>query len=141
VFVAVVHPVAPASQLAVGALCTVVAVVGSVWLPEVKVVEVAVTFQPEPDPVASPMSNASVEVIDWLVPFSVVVGKVSVDAGVLLMNARLPALSVTDAVVAPCEAAGSANKPTPASAQSAPSHLHRFLTICIVRLLISSNRV
>jgi hypothetical protein len=139
VFVAVAHPVAPTSQVAVGADATVVEVVGSVWAPEVKVVEVAVTFQPEPDPVASPMSNASVEVIVWLVPLSVVAGKVSVADGVLLMNARLPALSVTDAVVAPCEAAGSANTPTPASAHTAPNHLHRFLTISIVRLLISSN--
>jgi len=132
VFVAVAQPAALASQLAVGADATVVAVVGSVWLPDVNVVEVAVTFQPEPEPVASPMSNASVEVIVWFVPFNVVVGNVIVAAGVLLMNARLPALSVTDAVVAPCEAAGSAASPvmaTAATVQAAQRRLHRFLTL------------
>jgi len=127
-----VHPEEPASQDAVGAVCTVVAVVGSVWLPEVNVVDVEVTFQPEPDPVASPMSNASVEVTFWFVPFNVVVGKVIVPAGVLLMNARLPALNVTEAVVAPCETAGSAATPPPARAHITPSHLHRFLTIVIM---------
>jgi hypothetical protein len=131
-FVAVVQPAAPVSQLAVGAAATVVAVVGSVLAPEVKVVEVAVTFQPEPDPVASPMSKASVAVMFWLVPFSVVAGKVTVDAGVLLINARLPAVSVTDAVVAPCETAGNATNPALAITQSVPRHLHRFRTISIL---------
>jgi hypothetical protein len=130
--VASVHPEEPASQDAVGAVCTVVAVVGSVWLPEVNVVDVEVTFQPAPDPVASPMSNASVAVTFWFVPFNVVVGKVIVPAGVLLMNARLPALNVTEAVVAPCETAGSAATPPPARAHITPSHLHRFLTIVIM---------
>ncbi len=97
--VAVVHPAAPASQEGVGADWIVVAAVGKVWVVEVNVVEVPVTLQPEPEPVESPISNASVFVIVWLVPFSVVVGKVIVAAGVLLMKERLPALSVTDAAV------------------------------------------
>jgi hypothetical protein len=129
--VASVHPDAPVSQDVVGAVCTVEDVVGSVWLPEVNVVDVAVTFQPEPDPVASPMSKSSVEVTFWFVPFKVVVGNVIVPAGVLLMNARLPALSVTEAVVAPCETDGSVAAPAPASAKNTPSHLHRFLTMCM----------
>jgi hypothetical protein len=33
--------------------------------------------------------------------------------------------------VAPCEAAGSAISPAPASASTTPNHLHRFLTISI----------
>jgi hypothetical protein len=130
--VASVHPDAPVSQDVVGAVPTVVEVVGSVWPPEVNVVDVAVTFQPEPDPVASPMSNSSVEVTFWFVPFNVVVGKVIVPAGVLLMNARLPALNVTEAVVAPCETDGSAAAPAPARAHITPSHVHRFLTIVIM---------
>jgi hypothetical protein len=100
VFVAGVQPDAPVLQVATGAVWTVVAVVGSVWVSEVNVVEVAVTFQPEPDPVASPTSNASVAVIVWLAAFRVVAGNVSAAAGVELRNARLPPLRVTDAVVA-----------------------------------------
>ena len=129
--VAVAHPVAPISHAAVGADWIVVAVVGSVWVVEVNVVEVAVTFQPEPDPVASPMSNASGAVIVWLVPLSVVVGNVSVAAGVLLMKARLPALSVTDAAVVACDATGSAATAAVTSAQSAASNSKRFLKMPI----------
>ncbi len=51
------------------------AVVGRVFAAEVNVVEVPVTFQPEPAPVASPTSNASVVVMFWLVPLSVVAGR------------------------------------------------------------------
>ena len=70
-----VHPAAPVSHDAVGPDWIVAAVVGSAFVPDLKVVEVPVTFQPAPDPVASPMSNASVPVTDWLVPLSVVVGE------------------------------------------------------------------
>ena len=137
--VAVAHPVAPISHAAVGADWIVVAVVGNVWVVEVNVVEVAVTFQPEPDPVASPISTVSGAVIDWLVPFSVVVGKVIVAAGVLLMNERLPALSVTDAAVVACEAAGSSATPAIASAEHAASPRKRFLTIFIFGPPISAS--
>jgi hypothetical protein len=133
VVVAGVHPAAPVSHDAVGADWIVVAVVGSAFEPDLNVVEVLVTFQPAPEPVASPMSNASVPVTVWLVPLSVVVGNVTVAAGVLLTNARLPALSVTDAAVVACEATGSAATPAAASAESAASHARRFLKMRIFR--------
>jgi hypothetical protein len=140
VVVAGAHPAAPVSHDAVGADWIVVAVVGKAFAPDLNVVEVPVTFQPAPEPVASPMSNASVPVTDWLVPLSVVVGNVTVAAGVLLMNARLPALSVTDAAVVACETTGSAATPTAASAESAASHARRFLKMCIVCPRIVSFR-
>jgi hypothetical protein len=110
--VAVVQPEALASHTAVGAVWIVVAVVGSVWVPDVKVVEVAVTFHPAPDPVESPTSNANGAVTVLLVPSRVVVGNVIVAAGVLLINARLPALRVTEAAVEACETAGNPARPT-----------------------------
>ncbi len=94
------HPVAPASHETLGADWIVVALLGSESLPEVKLVEVAVTSQPAPDPLASPTSNASVALTDCAVPFSVVAGNVTVAAGVLLMNDAPPAFRATDAVVA-----------------------------------------
>jgi hypothetical protein len=59
-------------------------------------------FQPAPEPVASLTSKASVAVSVRLAPFSVVVGKVSVDAGVPLTNDSAPAFSITEAVVLAC---------------------------------------
>jgi len=100
---------------------TVVAVAGSVCPPEVKLVEVAVTFQPAPDPVASPTSNASVAVTDCWVPFRIVAGNVTVAAGVLLMNDELPALNVTEAVVAASAAPGSVMLTAAATATSVAS--------------------
>src|SRR5437764_15032658 len=54
----------PPSHATVGRDWIVGALVASAWLPvqQVNVVEVAVTSQPEPDPVASPMSSACVVV-------------------------------------------------------------------------------
>src|SRR5437879_8305176 len=71
--VAVVH-VTLLSQATVGAVCTDVAVVGSSFgepPPVVNVVDVAVTFQPAPEPVASPMSKVETAVGVWSVPFRV----------------------------------------------------------------------
>lgn len=48
-----------------------------VFVPEVKVVFPSVTFQPPPDPVASPMSSVWVAGIVWVLPLSVVVEKVT----------------------------------------------------------------
>jgi hypothetical protein len=48
----------PASHASVGAELTVVVVVASVCVPFVNVVDVAVMFQPAPEPVASPTSIA-----------------------------------------------------------------------------------
>jgi hypothetical protein len=126
---ALVHPGAAVSHAALGADWIVVAVVGSALAPEVKVVEVAVTSQPAPEPVASPMSNASRAVTVWLVPFSVAGGKLIVVAGVPLMNARLPALKVTDATVAAAALNGSAPTAALASSETAASHKRPFLTV------------
>jgi two-component system, cell cycle sensor histidine kinase and response regulator CckA len=71
--VASVH-VAPASQVSDGAELSEVAVVESSFgdpPPVLNVVDVAVTFQPAPDPVASPMSIACAEVTVWSSPFNV----------------------------------------------------------------------
>src|SRR5271169_2418393 len=57
VLLASVH-VAPLSQATVGAPLSVVADVDRVLVPAVNVVEVDVTFQPVPDPVASLTSRA-----------------------------------------------------------------------------------
>ena len=73
-----------------GAVAIVVAVVGSVLVPVVNVVDVPVMFHPEPDPVASPTSNACEAVAVRLVPFSVVPGNVTF-AGALT-KPRLPAV-------------------------------------------------
>ncbi len=51
-----------ASHAVVGADCTVVAVVDSVTLPVVNVVDVAVMFHPAPEPVPSLTSSACVAV-------------------------------------------------------------------------------
>jgi hypothetical protein len=88
-----------------------------VWLPELNVVEVAVTFQPAPDPVASPIEKASVAVIVWLAPLSVVDGNVIVVLGVPLMNERVPAASVTDATVPARAGPGVAAAPAMTSAE------------------------
>jgi hypothetical protein len=104
-----------------------------VCVKDVNVVEVAVTFQPAPEPVASPMSNGSVAVIVWFAPFSAVVGNVSVAAGVLLMKESVPELSVTDAAVEACAVSGSDAMPALASAQTAASHVTRFLEVYIGR--------
>src|SRR5579884_2084315 len=79
----------------------VVAVVGRVSpLPSVKVVEVAVMFQPTPVPRASSTSKSWVWVSVWLaVPDSVMPLKVMV-AGVLLMKLSDPPVTVSEAVIA-----------------------------------------
>jgi hypothetical protein len=63
--------VAPLSQVSVGALGTVTEFVASVLLPEVNWVDVAVTFQPAPLPVASCTSMANPAVVVWFSPFKV----------------------------------------------------------------------
>jgi hypothetical protein len=94
--VAVVH-VTLASHATPGVDVTVVAAVESVCPPDVKVVDVAVMFQPAPDPVASPTSKPWFEVTVWSVPFSVAENEML--PGVLT-NASDPALSVAVAVAA-----------------------------------------
>ena len=70
------------SQLAVaGAATIVVAVVGSVCLPDLKVVEVAVTYQPAVDPVEAPTSIASAAVTVWFTPLRAVDANVTVTPG------------------------------------------------------------
>jgi len=108
-----------------------------VWAPDVNVVDVAVTFHPAPEPVASPTSKASGAVTVWLVPFRVVAGNVTVPAGVLLMNARLPPVNVTDAVVAACEVIGTATRANAAAAETAADR--RKSLVFDVFILVSSE--
>jgi hypothetical protein len=100
----------------VGAAETVAALVESVWLPEVNVVEVAVMFQPAPEPVASPTSNGCVVDNSWSAPVNVP-AKLTL-AGVLLMNPNVPADKVAVAVVAE---ALDARTSAPLSATAAPA--------------------
>lgn len=93
-FVPNVH-VAPLSQVSVGAPPTVTELVARVLLPEVNWVEVAVTFQPAPDPVASWTSIANPAVVVWFNPFSVS-EKLIVEGTTMF---RVPALIVAVAVV------------------------------------------
>ena len=95
-FVASVHA-APASHAVVGAVVTVVDVVANVFAPAVKVVEVAVMFQPAPLPVASLTSSACVEVTVWSAPFSVAV---KLTFGGVATNAKVPAVMVAVPVAA-----------------------------------------
>jgi hypothetical protein len=115
------------SHAVVGADWIVVAVVGSALAAEVNVVEVAVTVQPAPEPVASLVSTVSGVVIDWVVSFSVAVGKLIVAAGALLMNASLPPLNVTDARVVARDPSGSATTAAVASVEAAASGNRRLL--------------
>jgi hypothetical protein len=90
--------VEPVSQIAVaGAATIVVAVVGSVCLPDLKVVEVAVTYQPAVDPVEAPTSIASAAVTVWFTPLRAVDANVTF-AGVPAKPSE-PAVSLTDDVV------------------------------------------
>lgn len=100
--VAVVH-VAPPSQATVGVAVTVVADVESVCVPVVKVVEVAVRFQPVPEPVASPTSSPWFDVTVWSAPFKVAEKVMLPGADT---NARDPAVSVAVAVEAKAPVAG-----------------------------------
>src|SRR3954451_2236558 len=97
-----------------GALCTVVALVGSVLPPPVaKVVEVAVTFQPAPEPVPSPMSRPWVAVVVRSVPLR---ATENVTSGGGATKASEPAGSVAVAVAAPA-----AGAPAPRMARHAAS--------------------
>jgi len=87
--------VTPLSQVSVGELPTVTEFVASVLLPEVNWVEVAVTFQPAPDPVASCTSMPNPAVVVWLVPFSV--SEKLIVGGTTML--RVPALMVAVAAV------------------------------------------
>src|SRR5580693_6557641 len=91
---------------AAGAEPTVVAPAGKV-LPLVVLnrVEVAVMFQPAPEPVASAMSSGCWKLMALSWPFSAVAGKVTVPG--VVANPSEPAVSVSDAVVAPAGAATS----------------------------------
>jgi hypothetical protein len=114
--VAVVH-VTLASHATVGALCTVVADVDKVRgepPPVLKVVDVAVMFQPVPEPDASPTSNVCAEVTVWSAPFRVA-AKLMVEG--LDTKARLPAVIDADAVTAP--APGDASAPHAKTAAAA----------------------
>ena len=95
-FVASAH-VAPESHESVGAPLSVVADVERLCVPVVNVVDVAVTFQPVPDPVASLTSIASLLVTVWSRPFRVAE---KLTFGGLDANAKLPALIVAVPVVA-----------------------------------------
>jgi hypothetical protein len=87
--------VAPLSQVSVGAPPTVTEFVARVLLPEVNWVEVAVTFQPAPDPVPSWTSIANPAVVDWFSPFNV--SEKPIVEGTTMF--RVPALMVAVAVV------------------------------------------
>ena len=58
------------------------AVVGSLCVPEVNVVEVAVRFQPASEPVSSSGDRFSAVVIDWSRPVSAVLGQDKLVGGV-----------------------------------------------------------
>jgi hypothetical protein len=60
-----------ASHATAGVDVTVVAEVDKVFVPVVNVVEVAVMFHPDPEPVASPMSRPWFDVTVWSNPFRV----------------------------------------------------------------------
>lgn len=108
--------VEPVSQTgAAGAVAIVVAVVGRVKAPAVNVVEVAVMFQPAAAPVASETSNAWAAVTVLLRPFNAVEGNVTFAGGVTKPN--VPAVNVTDAVLAPAGPAA-ASKPATTKATS-----------------------
>jgi hypothetical protein len=125
--VAVVH-VELASHTSVGADETVVAELESECEPVVKGVEVAVMFQPAPDPVASPTSNGCVDdsVASWpeSVPENVT------GPGVLEVKPIEPAASVAVAVVA--DAATAVRSPpitTAAEAKAAIRNLNMSLPL------------
>ena len=104
--------VAPVSQVTVGADGTVTADVESVWgvpPPVVNGVEVAVTFQPAPEPVASPTSKDWVVVAVWSRPFRVILNPAVLGE---LTNARLAPLTVAVADVAPAGSAPATRAPT-----------------------------
>jgi hypothetical protein len=84
-----------ASQATVGVEVMVVADVESVCPADVNVVEVAVMFQPAPDPVPSPTSKPWFEVTVWSEPFKVAENVMFPGADT---NASEPAVSVAVAV-------------------------------------------
>jgi hypothetical protein len=65
------------------------AVVGSVCVPDVNGVEVAVRFHPAPEPVSSSGYTFSVVVIDWLRPVSAVLGQEKLVGGVKFSDPEL----------------------------------------------------
>jgi hypothetical protein len=80
--------------------------------PVVNVVDVIVTFQPEPDPVASRTLIGSVYVGAWSTPFSV-----DDTLGVALVESeRVPALTVAVAVTLAADALAAAASASPATA-------------------------
>src|SRR5262245_2006707 len=124
--VAVVH-VTLESHATVGALCTVVADVDRSFgepPPVLNVVDVAVMFQPVPEPVASPTSNVCDELTVWSVPFSVA-AKLIVDG--LDTKAKLPAVIEAEAVTAP--APGEAS--TPHAKTAAAAAMTRHVRVCV----------
>src|SRR6266516_4661462 len=109
----------PVSQASVGVAPTVVAEFDSVVgdpPPVVKVVEVAVTFQPAPEPLASPMSRAWVVVTLWSTPARVAV---KLTAGGAETKPSEPAEIVAVAEVAP---AGAADATKPLAAIAVPTN-------------------
>src|SRR3954451_6039517 len=127
--VAVVH-VTEASQAMLGALCTVVAVAGSVLAPAVvNVVDVAVMFQPVPDPVPSPMSIACVWVVVWSAPFS---AAENVMFGGAETKASEPAVSVAVAVAAPAVGAPTAEVVANAASAAASLRIWVFFTVSLL---------
>jgi hypothetical protein len=99
---------------AAGAEVTVVAPAGNELLPDLNTVEVAVTFQPAPEPVASAMSSGCgvVTALSW--PFRLVDGKFTAPG--VVANASEPAVKVAEALVAKAGAAISSMLLTAAAA-------------------------
>ncbi|MBV8951373.1 MAG: hypothetical protein JOZ99_10890 [Actinobacteria bacterium] len=103
----------PVSHASVGEAATVVALLESVFgvpPPVEKIVEVAVMFQPAPDPVASPTSRAWVAPAVWSTPPRVALNET---AGGADTNPRDPAEIVAVAELAP---AGAVDAMTPPAA-------------------------
>src|SRR5947209_17309658 len=96
---------------------------GSVLLPEVNSVDVAVMFHPAPEPVASAMSSGCVAWRFLFWPFSVADGNVTLPG--VLANPSDPAVKVAEAVVAPAGAA--INSRLPIAATATPSFLPSFM--------------
>ena len=123
-----------------GAVAIVVADVGSVFDPDVNVVEVAVMFQPALDPVASPTSIGCVAVTVWLTPVRAVDGNVTL--GGVPTKPSEPAVSVALAVVAPAvETPATESFPSAPSSATAPTKRHFRLVVLIILILCGCSMV
>jgi hypothetical protein len=114
-FVAAVHVVL-ASHATVGVDVTVVAAVDSDRVPVVNVVDVAVMFQPEPEPVPSLTSRPWLDVTTWSDPFNVAEKLTLLGADT---NAREPPVSVAVAVEANAPVVGNTTSVTTIAAKNA----------------------